>query len=73
MLLSHGGYESDGPDDLYLTAIYELHMAEVEPGSERAGEVEKNYSLLAKAAANTVVQRIREWKINNSLTEGHEL
>ncbi len=69
MLLSHGGHESDGPNDIYLTAIYELHMAEVEAGSERAAEVEKNYSNLAKGAANTVVNTIRGWKINDTLKD----
>jgi hypothetical protein len=67
MLLSHGGRESDSPTDLYLTAIYELHVPDVEPGSEHASEIEKNYSLLAQGAARTVVERIREWKIKGTI------
>ncbi|KAL2412775.1 Acetylaranotin biosynthesis cluster protein L [Exophiala dermatitidis] len=67
MLLSHGAQPTDGPNDLYLTAIYELHVPDVEPGSSRAAEIERDYTKLAKGAANTVVQRIREWKVDNKL------
>lgn len=67
MLLSHGGQSTDGPHDLYLTAIYELHMPEVEPGSSRAAEVERDYTALAKSAANKVVQTIRGWKSDGKL------
>ena len=67
MLLSHGGQETDQPNDLFLTAIYELRMPGVDRGSEQAASVEKNYTNLAKEAANTVVLRIREWKIAGTL------
>lgn len=67
MLLSHGGQSSDGADDLFLTAIYELKMPEVEPGSAKASEVETNYTALARGAANSVVQKVREWKVDDKL------
>jgi hypothetical protein len=67
MLLSHGGHETDTPNDIYLTAIYELHMPDVEAGTEKATEVEQNYTSLARGAANMVVTKIREWKVAGTL------
>jgi hypothetical protein len=67
MLISRGGRESDKPTDLYLTAVYELHVHGVVPGSERAKEIQEEYSALARGAARTVVARIREWKSNGTL------
>jgi hypothetical protein len=69
MLISQGGNEADSPTDLYLTAIYELHLPSIEPGSERASEIEKNYALLAKGAAKTIVAKVREWKMNGTIDE----
>ncbi|KAL6235272.1 hypothetical protein BDW75DRAFT_230454 [Aspergillus navahoensis] len=57
----------DGPDALYLTAIYELHVPDVEPGSDRAKEIERDYSNLAQSAARTVVETIRRWKVEGGL------
>lgn len=67
MLLSHGAKSTDGPNDLYLTAIYELHVPGTESGGSGAAEIERNYTELAKGAANTVVQKIRQWKVDNNL------
>lgn len=69
MLISRGGHEDDGPDALYLTAIYELHVPDVEPGSERAKEIERDYSKLAQGAARTVVETIRRWKAEGVLED----
>ncbi|KIW36384.1 uncharacterized protein PV06_11375 [Exophiala oligosperma] len=67
IILSHGGQSTDGPNDLYLSAVYELHVPGVEPGSAQAAEIETNYTTLARGAANTVVQKVREWKIDDKL------
>lgn len=67
MLLSHGGRESDSPDDIYLSAVYELRVPEVEAGSQKAKEIEENYTLLAKGAAKGVIEKIRGWKINGTI------
>ncbi|KAL2869628.1 SRPBCC family protein [Aspergillus lucknowensis] len=69
MLISRGGHEDDGPDALYLTAVYELHVPDVEPGSERAKEIEREYSQLAQGAARTVVETIRRWKVEGGLED----
>jgi hypothetical protein len=67
MVISRGGHERDEPHTLYLTAIYELHVPDVVPGSNRAQEIERDYSQLAKGAANTVVEKIRKWKVEGDL------
>ncbi|KAF4212006.1 hypothetical protein CNMCM8980_010024 [Aspergillus fumigatiaffinis] len=69
MLISRGGRESDKPTDLFLTAAYELHVPGVVSGSDRAKEIQEEYSLLARGAARTVVAKIREWKSSGTLEE----
>ncbi|RHZ46024.1 SRPBCC family protein [Aspergillus thermomutatus] len=69
MLISRGGRESDKPTDLFLTAVYELHVPGVVPESDRAKEIQEEYSLLARGAARTVVAKIREWKANGTLEQ----
>ncbi|KAL3459744.1 hypothetical protein BJX64DRAFT_290913 [Aspergillus heterothallicus] len=69
MLISRGGHESDGPEVLYLTAIYELHVPDVAPGSDKAKEIERDYAKLAQGAARTVVATIRKWKLEGGLEE----
>ncbi|RHZ58273.1 hypothetical protein CDV55_104700 [Aspergillus turcosus] len=69
MLISRGGRETDKPTDLFLTAAYELHVPDVVPGSERAKEIQEEYSALARGAARTVVATIREWKSNGTLEQ----
>ena len=48
--------------DLYLTAMYELKLANVEPGSAKAQEIEVNYTALARGACRDSVEKIRGWK-----------
>ncbi|KAL4886426.1 hypothetical protein BJY04DRAFT_213194 [Aspergillus karnatakaensis] len=67
MMVSRGGQESDGPEVLYLNAVYELSVPDVEPGSERAKEIERDYTKLAQGAARTVVATIRKWKVEGGL------
>ncbi|KAJ5249271.1 hypothetical protein N7468_000722 [Penicillium chermesinum] len=69
MLVSRGGHEKDGPEVLYLTAIYELHVPDVEPGSEKAKQIERDYAQLAQGAARTVVATIRKWKVEGGLSK----
>ncbi|KAL4783352.1 hypothetical protein BJX76DRAFT_358095 [Aspergillus varians] len=69
MVMARGGSEGDGPDSLYLTAIYELHVPDVVPGSDRAKEIERDYAQLAKGAAHTVVDTVRRWKLEGALQE----
>lgn len=64
-----GESTADGPDCYYLTAIYELVMPGVTPGSQQAADITKNYSSLAKGAASTAVRVIREWKVSGKLDE----
>ncbi|KAL3484366.1 hypothetical protein BJX62DRAFT_230309 [Aspergillus germanicus] len=59
----------DGPEVLYLTAIYELHVLDVEPGSDKAKQIERDYAQLAQGAARTVVATIRKWKIEGGLEQ----
>ncbi|KAL2842712.1 hypothetical protein BJY01DRAFT_235921 [Aspergillus pseudoustus] len=60
---------SDGPEALYLTAIYELHVPDVAPGSDQAKQIERDYTQLAQGAARTVVATIRKWKLEGGLEE----
>ncbi|KIA75388.1 hypothetical protein HK57_00107 [Aspergillus ustus] len=69
MVVSRGGHESDGPEALYLTAIYELHVPDVASGSEKAKQIERDYTQLAQGAARTVVATIRKWKLEGGLEE----
>ncbi|KAK8003902.1 Pumilio-like 3 [Apiospora arundinis] len=55
---------ADGKDekDLYLTAMYELKMDGMEPGSPAAMKIETDYRQLAKGACASAVSSIRLWK-----------
>ncbi|KAI0456053.1 hypothetical protein F5B21DRAFT_169621 [Xylaria acuta] len=65
-LLSWDAGDGDGDsgdgNDLYLTAMYELKLDKVEPGSPEAREIETNYRSLARGACKTAVESIRQWK-----------
>jgi hypothetical protein len=67
MLVSYGGAPGQGDEDLYLTAMYELHVNGVVPGSAEAKAIETNYAQLAMGAALTAVERIRLWKVEDRL------
>ena len=45
-----------------MTAIYELELADIEPGSPQAKEIETNYTALARGACRDTVEKIRRWK-----------
>lgn len=67
MLASYGGAPGQGDQDLYLTAMYELRVNGVVPGSPKAKEIETSYAQLARGAALTAVEKIRSWKVENRL------
>ncbi|KAL4913037.1 hypothetical protein BDW62DRAFT_205922 [Aspergillus aurantiobrunneus] len=69
MIVSRGGAESDGDDAVYLSAVYELHVPDVVPGSDRAREIEREYTQLARGAVNTALGLVRKWKVDGSLEE----
>lgn len=53
--------------DLYFTASYELKVPGVQPGSERAKEIQKEYTELARKAARDGVNSVRGWKREGKL------
>ena len=61
------GAQSKDDYDLYFTASYELKVPGVEPGSERAEEVRKEYTELARKAARDGVNSVRGWKREDKL------
>lgn len=67
MLVSYGGAPGQGQESLFLTAMYELRVNSVVPGSSEAKDIETNYAQLAKGAALTAVERIRLWKVEDRL------
>ncbi|KAJ5940502.1 hypothetical protein N7516_000670 [Penicillium verrucosum] len=67
MLLSYGGAPGEGELTLFLTAMYELRVEGVIPGSPEANAIETNYAQLAKGAAITAVEKIRLWKVEDRL------
>lgn len=61
-----GGDNTDEPE-LFLTAMYELWLDNVEPGSQAAKDIEVNYRALAQGACKNAVRDIRKWKVEGKL------
>ncbi|KAF4335430.1 hypothetical protein FBEOM_10718 [Fusarium beomiforme] len=68
-LLSHGTAEKqeDGRPELFLTALYELKLNNVEPGTQAAKDIEVDYTALARGACENAVKDIRKWKTEGKL------
>ena len=60
--------ENEAEPQLYLTAMYELWLDNVEPGSQAAQDIEVNYTALAKGACKDAVNSIRTWKTEGKLS-----
>ena len=71
-LLSYGAGEGEAESDLYVTAMYELKLANVERGSTQAKDIEVNYTALARGACVDCVRKIRGWKVAGKLREWEE-
>ena len=52
--------------------MYELKLADVEPGSPEAKEIEVNYTALARGACRHSVEKIRDWKEAGKLQKWKE-
>ena len=61
-ILSYGAADGEDESSLYLTAMYELKLADIEPGSPQAKEIETNYTALARGTCRDSVEKIRRWK-----------
>ena len=61
-ILSSGAADREDESSLYLTAVYELKMADIGPGSPQAKEIETNYTALARGTCRDTVEKIRRWK-----------
>ena len=66
-LFSYGAGESDDHVKLYLTAMYELKLSDILPGSPEAKEIEVNYTALARSACHDAVAKIRSWREEGKL------
>ena len=60
--------DSKDDSDLFFTASYELKVPGVQPGSERAREVQTEYTELARKAAKDGVNSVRRWKQEDKLS-----
>ena len=47
--------------------MYELRLADVQPGSQRARDIAKEYTALARGACWSAVRDIRVWKEEGKL------
>ena len=52
--------------------MYELKLADIEPGSPQAREIETNYTALARGACRDSVEKIRRWKEDGKLEQWKE-
>ncbi|KAM0545781.1 hypothetical protein ACHAPJ_011205 [Fusarium lateritium] len=70
-LMSHGtsGNQEGNCPELFLTAMYELKLDNVAPGTQAAKDIEVNYTALAKGACENAVKDIRKWKTEGKLHE----
>lgn len=66
--MSYGTANGEDPE-LYLTAMYELWLSDVEPGTQAAKDIEVNYTALARRACKDAVESIRKWKVTGKLAE----
>ncbi|CVK98969.1 uncharacterized protein FMAN_08340 [Fusarium mangiferae] len=73
-LLSHGttGQQDNERPVLFLTAMYELKLDNVEPGTQAARDIEVNYTALARGACENAVKDIRKWKTEGKLATWQE-
>ncbi|OBT39504.1 hypothetical protein VE00_10398 [Pseudogymnoascus sp. WSF 3629] len=65
--LSYGAAEGNTETHLFLTAMYELKLAHVQPETEEAKDIETNYTALARGACRSAVEKIRLWKVQGKL------
>lgn len=68
-ILSYGAADGEDELSLYLTAMYELELTDIEPGSPQAREIETNYTALARGACRDSVEKIRSWKEDGKLEQ----
>ena len=52
--------------------MHELKLADIEPGSPQAKEIETNYIALARGACRDSVEKIRRWKEDGKLEQWKE-
>lgn len=67
ILMTRDAGVDSSDSDLYFTASYELKVPGVEPGSERAKEIQEEYTGLARKAARDGVNSVRSWKREDKL------
>ncbi|EHK22125.1 uncharacterized protein TRIVIDRAFT_216138 [Trichoderma virens Gv29-8] len=53
--------------DVSFTVIYELKLAGVQPGSDKAKEIERDYPELARKACVDTIEQIRESKVDGRM------
>lgn len=61
------GVGKDDKPEVYLTAIYELKLSNVQENTQEARDIERNYRLLAKEACRSAGEKIRGWKAEGKL------
>lgn len=71
-LLSYGAGDGEDESKLFLTAMYELKLANIVPGSKDARDIEANYTELARGACHDAVAKIRVWKQEGKLQKWKE-
>ena len=71
-ILSYGAADGEDDSSLYLTAMYELKLTNIEKGSLQAKEIETNYTALARGACRDSVEKIRKWKEDGKLEQWKE-
>lgn len=71
-LLSYGAGDGENESNLYLTAMYELKLADILSGSPQGKEIEVNYTALARGACRDAVEKIRSWKEEGKLQKWRE-
>ena len=71
-ILSYSAAAGEDDSSLYLTAMYELKLADIEPGSPQAKSIETNYTALARGACRDSVEKIRRWKEDGKLEHWKE-
>ena len=71
-LLSYGAGDEESDSNLFLTAMYELRLANIVPGSPEAKEIEINYRALARGACRSAVEKIRIWQKEGKLAKWRE-
>lgn len=70
--LSYGAEDGNTEIDLFLTAMYELKLNNIQPGTKEAKDIETNYTALARGACRSAVENIRLWKVQGKLAKWAE-